>query len=151
MTQPAKSQEPSMEEILASIRRIIADDDATNTVPPPESPHAEVAAASRHRRRCSQSRRRRHHRPRAATACCREFEPEPPPVVEEPVFTRGTDGGGSIRRHSRSHRVDGGRCPSRRHAGAPQFRTIDGNSDVGFDEAREHRPRRPLRRPRREP
>ena len=28
MTQPAKSQEPSMEEILASIRRIIADDDA---------------------------------------------------------------------------------------------------------------------------
>ncbi len=29
MTQPAKSQEPSMEEILASIRRIIADDDAT--------------------------------------------------------------------------------------------------------------------------
>ncbi|HVV40698.1 MAG TPA: DUF2497 domain-containing protein, partial [Nitrobacter sp.] len=28
MTQPAKVQEPSMEEILASIRRIIADDDA---------------------------------------------------------------------------------------------------------------------------
>jgi cell pole-organizing protein PopZ len=33
MTQPAKSQEPSMEEILASIRRIIADDDATKTAP----------------------------------------------------------------------------------------------------------------------
>ena len=33
MTQPAKSQEPSMEEILASIRRIIADDDATKSVP----------------------------------------------------------------------------------------------------------------------
>ena len=33
MTQPAKSQEPSMEEILASIRRIIADDDANKTVP----------------------------------------------------------------------------------------------------------------------
>ncbi|MFY9685620.1 MAG: DUF2497 domain-containing protein, partial [Pseudolabrys sp.] len=28
MTQTAKAQEPSMEEILASIRRIIADDDA---------------------------------------------------------------------------------------------------------------------------
>src|SRR3954447_18001644 len=28
MTQPAKAPEPSMEEILASIRRIIADDDA---------------------------------------------------------------------------------------------------------------------------
>jgi uncharacterized protein len=33
MTQPAKSQEPSMEEILASIRRIIADDDAGKRVP----------------------------------------------------------------------------------------------------------------------
>ena len=31
MTQPAKSQEPSMEEILASIRRIIADDDASKS------------------------------------------------------------------------------------------------------------------------
>jgi hypothetical protein len=29
MSQPAKAQEPSMEEILASIRRIIADDDTT--------------------------------------------------------------------------------------------------------------------------
>ncbi|MBT2865598.1 DUF2497 domain-containing protein, partial [Staphylococcus coagulans] len=28
MTQPAKVTEPSMEEILASIRRIIADDEA---------------------------------------------------------------------------------------------------------------------------
>src|SRR4051794_18257401 len=32
MNQPAKAQEPSMEEILASIRRIIADDDSK---PPP--------------------------------------------------------------------------------------------------------------------
>jgi cell pole-organizing protein PopZ len=36
MTQPAKAQEPSMEEILASIRRIIADDDATK--PPAKTP-----------------------------------------------------------------------------------------------------------------
>jgi cell pole-organizing protein PopZ len=36
MTQPAKAQEPSMEEILASIRRIIADDDAAK--PPPKAP-----------------------------------------------------------------------------------------------------------------
>src|SRR5256886_17459085 len=33
MTQPAKAQEPSMEEILASIRRIIADDDSTKSPP----------------------------------------------------------------------------------------------------------------------
>ena len=39
MTQPAKSQEPSMEEILASIRRIIADDDASkSTQKAPEPP-----------------------------------------------------------------------------------------------------------------
>jgi len=31
MSQPAKAQEPSMEEILASIRRIIADDDASRS------------------------------------------------------------------------------------------------------------------------
>jgi cell pole-organizing protein PopZ len=46
MTQAAKSQEPSMEEILASIRRIIADDDAkpapvalsASPEPPPPTP-----------------------------------------------------------------------------------------------------------------
>jgi len=41
MTQPAKVQEPSMEEILASIRRIIADDEAK----PSESKPAEAKAA----------------------------------------------------------------------------------------------------------
>src|SRR3981081_4672948 len=38
MTQAAKTQEPSMEEILASIRRIIADDDATKAPPKPPEP-----------------------------------------------------------------------------------------------------------------
>src|SRR5216684_3339563 len=58
MTQPAKVQEPSMEEILASIRRIIADDEAKpappapaskapvmNNIPPSAIPAAQVAAA----------------------------------------------------------------------------------------------------------
>ena len=35
MAQAAKSQEPSMEEILASIRRIIAEDDSDKSAPPP--------------------------------------------------------------------------------------------------------------------
>lgn len=39
MTQPAKAQEPSMEEILASIRRIIADDEA-KPAPQPNEPQA---------------------------------------------------------------------------------------------------------------
>ena len=50
MTQPAKAQEPSMEEILASIRRIIADDDAAKPpakvpVKPAEAPAAKPAVA----------------------------------------------------------------------------------------------------------
>lgn len=43
MTQPAKVQEPSMEEILASIRRIIADDEAKPPVA--EKPSSPPAAA----------------------------------------------------------------------------------------------------------
>jgi uncharacterized protein len=49
MTQPAKAQEPSMEEILASIRRIIADDDSAKAPPPratdPVPPRPGAAAA----------------------------------------------------------------------------------------------------------
>ena len=41
MTQPAKVQEPSMEEILASIRRIIADDEAK----PPEAKASEAKSS----------------------------------------------------------------------------------------------------------
>ena len=49
MSQPAKAQEPTMEEILASIRRIIADDDAAKPAPPgakaaPTPPPAAPAA-----------------------------------------------------------------------------------------------------------
>jgi cell pole-organizing protein PopZ len=40
MSQSAKAQEPSMEEILASIRRIIADDETGKIVKPPEPPPA---------------------------------------------------------------------------------------------------------------
>jgi cell pole-organizing protein PopZ len=42
--QPAKSQEPSMEEILASIRRIIADDDASKSAAHPPEPLKAAAA-----------------------------------------------------------------------------------------------------------
>jgi cell pole-organizing protein PopZ len=50
MSQTAKAQEPSMEEILASIRRIIADDDggkpAKAAEPAPSKPPAAAAAAA---------------------------------------------------------------------------------------------------------
>jgi hypothetical protein len=47
MSQAAKAQEPSMEEILASIRRIIADDDASKParLPEPAAPKLPPAAA----------------------------------------------------------------------------------------------------------
>ena len=44
MTQPAKVQEPSMEEILASIRRIIADDEAKPSDKPAAAAPAALAA-----------------------------------------------------------------------------------------------------------
>ena len=49
MSQPAKAQEPSMEEILASIRRIIADDEtakpaAAKPAPPPAAPASRPVA-----------------------------------------------------------------------------------------------------------
>src|ERR1700690_3388000 len=46
MTQTAKVQEPSMEEILASIRRIIADDDASKAVKPPDPAAAKPPPAA---------------------------------------------------------------------------------------------------------
>ncbi len=46
MTQPAKGQEPSMEEILASIRRIIADDDPAKTAPKASEPAAAAATGA---------------------------------------------------------------------------------------------------------
>ncbi len=45
MNQPAKAQEPSMEEILASIRRIIADDDAGKPATDPEPAPAKPLSA----------------------------------------------------------------------------------------------------------
>jgi len=64
MTQPAKVQEPSMEEILASIRRIIADDEAKPTVAEkPASPAAQPA------------------KPEKPAAAVPTAKPAPPPVT----------------------------------------------------------------------
>lgn len=46
MSQPAKAQEPSMEEILASIRRIIADDDTGKAAKPVAVAHEPAPVAS---------------------------------------------------------------------------------------------------------
>jgi uncharacterized protein len=145
MNQPARAQEPSMEEILASIRRIIADDDASKTPagelpqaepppprpvqplppvqpapppvqaapPPPPPPPVPPPAAP----------------PRIE----REIPPPPPPVIEEPVsFGQETVAEQSADILDLTESM----AMSSEEAGPPpQFRTIDGSSDLGFDEA----------------
>jgi cell pole-organizing protein PopZ len=75
MTQPAKVQEPSMEEILASIRRIIADDEAKpaaaeKAAPPPPSPQPSSPPPPT---------------PPAAAAAAKPEKPAPAPAARAPV------------------------------------------------------------------
>jgi cell pole-organizing protein PopZ len=127
MNQAAKAQEPSMEEILASIRRIIADDDATKhapapvvAAPPPPPPEPEPEP------------------PVAEMPVDDELlaEPDAPPIPE----TAADDLAADVLQLTES-------MASGPAADAPGFRTIDGQSDVVFeDEAPEPEPP-PRRRP----
>jgi uncharacterized protein len=128
MTQPAKAQEPSMEEILASIRRIIADDDATK----PPSPAADAAkpaaaaakpAAPPPRLPVPPSPRAAEPEPHAAELA--EASPEPDSGIDE----QSAD----ILELTESMAA----LPPAAPASAPQFRTIDGASDVSFDDVAE--------------
>ena len=132
MTQPAKSQEPSMEEILASIRRIIADDDANKTAPRPAEPPPQAAAPA----------------PAARPA------PAPPPQAPLPAPPRVTppepslDEAEAADAESMAEVEDQASDildlteqmaapmpqPAPAPKPAPQFRTIDGSFDVSYDE-----------------
>jgi cell pole-organizing protein PopZ len=143
MTQPAKSQEPSMEEILASIRRIIADDDATKTVPQQaEQPRAEAHPAPLPPQSMPSHAMPQpepvHNAPRA------EPEPLPEESVDEAVAEQSAD----ILDLTESMAAPMPQ-PSAEPmpSPAPQFRTIDGNSDVGFDEAAERPAAAPVASP----
>lgn len=103
MTQTAKAQEPSMEEILDSIRRIIADDDASKPAKTPEpaaapaKPQPAAAAAPRP----------------AAPPAPPPAKPAAPPPPEPPKPAAS--------------------APATPPPGpAPSFRTIDAASDVVF-------------------
>ena len=138
MTQPAKSQEPSMEEILASIRRIIADDDANKTPPPraPEPPKAQPK---------SPPPQPMFSAPPSAAQPRPRVEPEPRPMTEalsplDPATE--VDQASDILDLTESMAASMPPPPANPPAGAmpnpaAQFRTIDGSSDVGFDEAGE--------------
>jgi len=65
MSTPAKAQEPTMEEILASIRRIISDDEPTQAMTPPKASPKAAAKPEPVRQP--------------------EPEPEPEPETEEPL------------------------------------------------------------------
>jgi uncharacterized protein len=138
MTQPAKSQEPSMEEILASIRRIIADDDASKTPPrPAEPPQAEAPAPA-----------------------ARPAPPPPPPptrvtppepslddeaVVADPEPVADADDQ-SADILDLTEQMATPPPPPPPPNPAPQFRTIDGSFDVSYED---EKPAAPTPEPRR--
>jgi uncharacterized protein len=137
MSQAAKVQEPSMEEILASIRRIIADDDASKPAakapepvapkpppaaavparpappPPPPAPPPPVAPAAA--------------KPADIDAMLADLDkpkaPPPPPSPPKPA-------------PAASDVLDLTEAMTTPSPGpAPTFRTIDGDSDVVFSDA----------------
>lgn len=131
MSQPAKAQEPSMEEILASIRRIIADDE---TAKPAEAKAAAAPAA-----------------PPAATAeppRARTAEPQraapppmPRPVAAEPAAQMDAmlaDSGDGMPVPSADNDVLDLTEDMTRPA--PAFRTVDARNDIEFLETAQAAP-----------
>jgi hypothetical protein len=144
MTQTAKAQEPSMEEILASIRRIIADDDASKpakapeTAAPPKPPAA--AAPSRPMPPATPAKSATAPPPAAARpaapvvansqhaidAMLAELD-GPPSAVPQPAATQpGTPAADVL------DLTEAMADPTPSPGPAPTFRTIDGTSDVVF-------------------
>jgi cell pole-organizing protein PopZ len=102
MTQPAKVQEPSMEEILASIRRIIADDEAKPAAaeraapapsPQPSSPPPAAAAAKPEKPAPAPAARAPVAPPPAAPAPAKAAAPiaPPPPPAPAPAVSNSQD------------------------------------------------------------
>ncbi len=122
MSQTAKAQEPSMEEILASIRRIIADEDGGKTAkgpepaapepsPPPPPPAAAVNGES------------------DIDAMLADLD-EPPPAAKaepEPAKPAAALAGNDV-----LDLTEENVAPTPPPGPAPRFRTIDGDSDVVF-------------------
>jgi uncharacterized protein len=124
MTQPAKGQEPSMEEILASIRRIIADDDPNKSAPKAVEPAPPPRPAP--------------PPPRPVAAAPRPAPPPPPPEPEPVVEQEELDAmlselqAKSAAEEPASDILD---LTEQMAAPAEGFRTIDGHSDVVFEDA----------------
>ncbi|MGB6541024.1 MAG: DUF2497 domain-containing protein [Xanthobacteraceae bacterium] len=127
MTQPAKSQEPSMEEILASIRRIIADDDASKSVPreveaPPPAARSDASPAPPAAV------------PEPSVADILADVPVPPPADAEPEADQIPDILDLTESMAAPMPSQPAPAPSVAPDPAPQFRKIEGNSDIDFDD-----------------
>jgi uncharacterized protein len=110
MTQAAKAAEPSMEEILASIRRIIADDEPAKPSATPDVPPRPVAAVV--------------PAPEPVSSPAAEAPtPEPPPVVEDVLDL-----------------TEAMAAPAEPAVG---FRTINGESDLTFEDSSDQPPAAP--------
>ena len=130
MSQPAKAQEPSMEEILASIRRIIADDE---TAKPTAKPAASAAPA----------RPAPPPAPPPRPAAMPPRNPVPPSPAPQPAAMEQHDidammakldappGGG----HSEDVLDLTEQMAASAEAETPSFQTIDGQADVVFSDA----------------
>jgi uncharacterized protein len=139
MTQPAKSQEPSMEEILASIRRIIADDDASKTAqraaePPKPAPRPAPSPRSL-----------LEPEPNLPEMHAEEL-PAPAAPMDEPEEDQASDILDLTESMASSSFNQAPPAPSPMPAATPQFRKIEGFSDVSFDEA-EPKPTMPRTEP----
>lgn len=134
MTQPARAQEPSMEEILASIRRIIADDDATKSTQPAADGAKAALAPSPAPRPAPPPPRMPVAPPPAAPAA--ESSSAAPAVSEAAEESGVDDEPPDILELTESMAAPPpALAPRASSPSAPQFRTIDGGSDVGFDDA----------------
>jgi uncharacterized protein len=135
MTQAAKAQEPSMEEILASIRRIIADDDAAKAPPPPPAPEP----------------------PRPPPVAAAPVRPAPPPPlppkqpsVNETVLDEmlaelnATPTPVNTAEEMASDVLDLTEAMAEPDPPPSGFRTIDGHSDIVFEDSPTPHPDGPL-------
>jgi cell pole-organizing protein PopZ len=153
MTQPAKSQEPSMEEILASIRRIIADDDATRSVlrspeparsepPPPQAPVQPVPQVQPPVQAVAPVQATHFQAAPVQVAPVQvapvvvarpRLEPAPPP--EPPAEETVADQAADILDLTESMAAPSPNGPVSKPAlQQPQFRTIEVSGDIGFDD-----------------
>jgi uncharacterized protein len=131
MTQSAKAQEPSMEEILASIRRIIADDDPTKPAKAPAPVTPKPAAAANNQDDIDAMLADIEPLPKVAPTA---FKPAPMPVPKPAAPPP------DVLDLTEAMAATPPPGPS------PSFRTIDGASDVMFSERPPEKPAEPAAR-----